>query len=124
MNVANCRDNYNANLRWVNARLLDCFSSRVRGQIEREDTWRRATTSDHAGALLDPLVAGVDRLNELVIVYDKITACGTVAVDSGELAPAGALVGLAKRGLRGIPAVAVKTPDDLSAAFDLMEATA
>ena len=41
-----------------------------------------------------------------------------------ELAPAGALVGLAKRGLRGIPAVAVKTPDDLSAAFDLMEATA
>ncbi|MGV8857284.1 ACP S-malonyltransferase [Rhodoglobus sp.] len=41
-----------------------------------------------------------------------------------ELAPAGALVGLAKRGLRGIPAVAVKTPDDLSAAFDLMEANA
>ncbi|MGV8876043.1 MAG: ACP S-malonyltransferase [Rhodoglobus sp.] len=40
-----------------------------------------------------------------------------------ELAPAGALVGLAKRGLRGIPAVAVKTPEDLSAAFDLMEAT-
>lgn len=41
-----------------------------------------------------------------------------------ELAPAGALVGLAKRGLRGIPAVAVKTPDDLSAALDLMEANA
>ncbi|TQO21167.1 [acyl-carrier-protein] S-malonyltransferase [Rhodoglobus vestalii] len=41
-----------------------------------------------------------------------------------ELAPAGALVGLAKRGLRGIPAVAVKTPDDLPAAFDLMEANA
>lgn len=41
-----------------------------------------------------------------------------------ELAPAGALTGLAKRGLRGIPAVAVKTPDDLSAAFDLMEANA
>ncbi|EAR25356.1 acyl-carrier-protein S-malonyltransferase [marine actinobacterium PHSC20C1] len=50
-------------------------------------------------------------------------------VDAGvtgiiELAPAGALVGLAKRGLRGIPAVAVKTPEDLSAAFDLMEANA
>jgi [acyl-carrier-protein] S-malonyltransferase len=41
-----------------------------------------------------------------------------------EVAPAGALVGLAKRGLRGIPAVAVKTPDDLPAAFDLMEANA
>jgi len=39
-----------------------------------------------------------------------------------ELAPAGALVGLAKRGLRGVPAVAVKTPDDLAAARDLLDA--
>lgn len=38
-----------------------------------------------------------------------------------EVAPAGALVGLAKRGLRGIPAVAVKTPDDLPAAIDMIE---
>lgn len=38
-----------------------------------------------------------------------------------ELAPAGALVGLAKRGLKGVPGVAVKTPDDLSAAFDLID---
>ena len=39
-----------------------------------------------------------------------------------ELAPAGALVGLAKRSLRGIPSVAVKTPDDLSAAFAMIDA--
>lgn len=39
-----------------------------------------------------------------------------------ELAPAGALVGLAKRGLRGVPSVAVKTPDDLSAARELLAA--
>ncbi|TXK17439.1 ACP S-malonyltransferase [Homoserinibacter sp. GY 40078] len=38
-----------------------------------------------------------------------------------ELAPAGALVGLAKRGLKGIPTVAVKTPDDLSAAQALID---
>ncbi|MET4780082.1 ACP S-malonyltransferase [Glaciihabitans sp. UYNi722] len=38
-----------------------------------------------------------------------------------EVAPAGALVGLARRGLKGIPTVAVKTPDDLSAAFDLID---
>ncbi|MGX5680278.1 ACP S-malonyltransferase [Schumannella luteola] len=38
-----------------------------------------------------------------------------------ELAPAGALVGLVKRGLRGVPTVAVKTPDDLAAAIDLIE---
>jgi len=38
-----------------------------------------------------------------------------------EVAPAGSLVGLAKRGLKGVPTVAVKTPDDLAAAFALME---
>ncbi len=37
-----------------------------------------------------------------------------------ELAPAGTLTGLAKRGLRGVPAVAVKTPDDLAAATALL----
>jgi [acyl-carrier-protein] S-malonyltransferase len=38
-----------------------------------------------------------------------------------ELAPAGALVGLAKRALKGVPTVAVKTPDDLAAAHDLID---
>lgn len=37
-----------------------------------------------------------------------------------ELAPAGALTGLAKRGLKGVPTVAVKTPDDLDAAAALL----
>ena len=37
-----------------------------------------------------------------------------------ELAPAGTLVGLAKRGLRGVPSVAVKTPEDLAAANALL----
>lgn len=41
-----------------------------------------------------------------------------------ELAPAGALTGLAKRALKGVPTVAVKTPDDLTAAFELIDATA
>ncbi len=38
-----------------------------------------------------------------------------------EVAPAGALTGLAKRAMRGIPSVAIKTPDDLAAAFDLID---
>ncbi len=38
-----------------------------------------------------------------------------------EVAPAGALVGLAKRALKGIPAVAVKTPDDIHTAIDMLE---
>jgi [acyl-carrier-protein] S-malonyltransferase len=37
-----------------------------------------------------------------------------------ELVPAGALTGLAKRGLKGVPTVAIKTPDDLAAAHDMM----
>lgn len=41
-----------------------------------------------------------------------------------ELAPAGALVGLAKRGLRGVPTVAVKTPEDLEAAVALLNGEA
>jgi [acyl-carrier-protein] S-malonyltransferase len=41
-----------------------------------------------------------------------------------EVAPAGALTGLAKRGLKGIPAVAVKTPDDLAAAIELLDQAA
>lgn len=41
-----------------------------------------------------------------------------------EVAPAGALTGLARRALKGIPAVAVKTPDDLPAAFELIDQAA
>ncbi|MFT4220295.1 MAG: ACP S-malonyltransferase [Microbacterium sp.] len=37
-----------------------------------------------------------------------------------ELAPAGTLVGLAKRALKGVPAVAVRTPDDLDEAVALI----
>lgn len=41
-----------------------------------------------------------------------------------ELAPAGALVGLAKRGLKGVPTVAVKTPEDLVTARELIDSLA
>lgn len=37
-----------------------------------------------------------------------------------ELAPGGALAGLAKRGLKGVPTIAIKTPDDLPAALDMI----
>jgi len=38
-----------------------------------------------------------------------------------EVAPGGVLTGLAKRVMKGVPAVALKTPDDLAAARELME---
>jgi [acyl-carrier-protein] S-malonyltransferase len=52
-------------------------------------------------------------------VMDSMAAADVTGII--ELAPAGALVGLAKRGLKGIPTVAVKTPDDLAAAYDLID---
>lgn len=39
-----------------------------------------------------------------------------------ELAPAGALTGLARRGLKGVPAVGIKTPDDLASALEMLAA--
>ncbi|MDJ0348297.1 ACP S-malonyltransferase [Cryobacterium sp. PH29-G1] len=38
-----------------------------------------------------------------------------------EVAPAGALVGLAKRALKGVPSVAIKSPDDLPAAWAMID---
>lgn len=52
------------------------------------------------------------------LVMQTLVAQGVTAVI--ELPPAGTLVGLAKRGMPGIPAVAVKTPDDLDAARALV----
>jgi [acyl-carrier-protein] S-malonyltransferase len=53
------------------------------------------------------------------LCMDAFAASGVTGLV--EVAPAGALTGLAKRGLKGIPSVAIKTPDDLPAAFDLIE---
>jgi [acyl-carrier-protein] S-malonyltransferase len=54
-------------------------------------------------------------------------ACMAAFADAGatgliEVAPAGALTGLARRGLKGLPTVAIKTPDDLQAAAELVAA--
>jgi [acyl-carrier-protein] S-malonyltransferase len=53
--------------------------------------------------------------------WDLDMAAFTAAGVTGlvELAPAGALVGLAKRGLKGVPTVGIKTPDDVAAALTL-----
>lgn len=41
-----------------------------------------------------------------------------------ELAPGGVLTGLAKRAMKGVPSVALKTPDDLEAAHELSRSVA
>jgi [acyl-carrier-protein] S-malonyltransferase len=53
---------------------------------------------------------------------ESFSAAGVTGII--EVAPAGALVGLAKRALKGVPTVAVKTPDDLPAAIELIEQAA
>lgn len=82
-------------------------------------TNRDGSTVDTGVAYLDLLVGQVAnpvRWDLCMAAFETAGVTGLV-----ELAPAGALVGLAKRGLKGLPTVAVKTPDDLSAAVALIE---
>lgn len=66
--------------------------------------------------LLVGQVASPVRWDLCMAAFEKAGVTGLI-----ELAPAGALVGLAKRGLKGLPTVAVKTPDDIPAAIALIE---
>jgi len=76
-----------------------------------------------------PVATGADALDRIVrqvanpVRWDL---CQERMLDHGvtgiiEVAPGGVLTGLAKRSLKGVPAVALKTPDDLPAARDLLE---
>lgn len=67
---------------------------------------------------LDLLVDQVSSPVRWDLCMDSFAAAGATGII--ELSPAGTLVGLAKRALRGIPTVAVKTPDDLAAAAALL----
>lgn len=70
-------------------------------------------------SFLDALVGQVSSPVRWDKCMESFAAAGVTGII--EVAPAGALVGLAKRGLKGIPAVAVKTPDDVQAAIDMLE---
>ncbi len=91
------------------------------------------TTHDPQTTLLSnrdggPVDGGADMLDRLVaqvagpVRWDSTM---TTMLDMGvtgliELCPAGTLVGLAKRGMRGVTSVALKTPDDLDTARELI----
>ncbi|RXZ49653.1 ACP S-malonyltransferase [Agromyces binzhouensis] len=82
-------------------------------------TNRDGSTVASGAAFVDLLVGQVAS----PVRWDR---CMSSFADAGvtgiiELAPAGALVGLAKRALKGVPTVAVKTPDDLPAAIELLD---
>jgi len=68
-------------------------------------------------AAVDSLIAQVSRPVRWDLCMDTMVQRGITGVI--ELAPAGTLAGLAKRGMPGVKTVAVKTPDDLTAALAL-----
>ncbi|WP_213814607.1 ACP S-malonyltransferase [Glaciihabitans sp. dw_435] len=84
-------------------------------------TNRDGSVVTSGSSFLDLLVGQVSS----PVRWDKTMASLADAGVTGliELAPAGALAGLAKRGLKGIPTIAVKTPDDLAAAYNMMNGT-
>lgn len=66
---------------------------------------------------VDSLIAQVSRPVRWDLCMDTMVQRGVTGVI--ELAPAGTLAGLAKRGMPGVKTVAVKTPEDLTAALAL-----
>lgn len=81
--------------------------------------------TNHDGSTVDSGRTALDLLVDQVASPVRWDLCMTSFAERGvtaiiELAPAGTLVGLAKRALRGVPTVAVKTPDDLAAAAALL----
>ncbi|MDR6171358.1 malonyl CoA-acyl carrier protein transacylase [Curtobacterium sp. SORGH_AS776] len=83
--------------------------------------WTNADGSrvDDGRRFVDLMVQQIQSPVHWDAVMESFAAAGVTGII--ELAPAGALVGLAKRGLRGTPTVAIKTPDDLPAAIDLLQ---
>ncbi|MFJ5860314.1 ACP S-malonyltransferase [Pseudarthrobacter sp. NPDC092439] len=69
------------------------------------------------GAAVASLIAQVSRPVRWDLCMESLVRRGVTGLI--ELAPAGTLAGLAKRGMPGVKTVAVKTPDDLSAALAL-----
>ena len=82
--------------------------------------------SNADGAVVDSGAEYLDRLVSQISSPVRWDACTQTLADLGvtaliELTPAGTLTGLAKRALRGIELLAVKTPDDLERAGTLIK---
>jgi len=75
-----------------------------------------------ADTAVDSLVAQIARPVRWDLCMDTMLARGVTGII--ELAPGGVLTGLAKRAMKGVPAVALKTPEDLEAARDLARSVA
>lgn len=84
--------------------------------------------TNHDGLVVDSGARFVDLLIGQVSSPVRWDLCMQAFADAGvtgiiELLPGGALTGLAKRGLKGVPTIAIKTPDDLAAATQMLTNT-
>jgi [acyl-carrier-protein] S-malonyltransferase len=73
-------------------------------------------------SFLDLMVGQVSSPVRWDLCMESFSAAGVTGII--EVSPAGALVGLAKRALKGIPTVAIKSPEDLTAARELIDSLA
>ena len=81
-------------------------------------TNRDGSVVTDGAAFRDLLVGQVSspvRWDKCMSAFEQAGVAGII-----ELSPAGALVGLAKRGLKGVPTVGITSPDDLGAARELL----
>ncbi|MCC3275059.1 MULTISPECIES: ACP S-malonyltransferase [unclassified Arthrobacter] len=81
--------------------------------------------SNHDGAAvvsgeanLDSLIAQVSRPVRWDLCMENMLAMGVTGLL--ELPPAGTLTGLARRGMKGVPTMALKSPEDISAAREFI----
>ena len=101
---------------------------RVAAETSRQDPPATLISNADGARVVD----GVDAMQRLVhqvanpvrwdLCQETMLSLGVTAMI--ELAPGGVLTGLAKHAMKGVERVAVKTPDDLDAARQLMEAHA
>lgn len=103
---------------------LEAFASTLATSDPTVPLWTNKDGSlvDSGAEFLRLLVGQVSSPVRWDLCMEAFQAVGVTGIV--EVAPAGALVGLAKRGLKGIPSVAIKTPDDLPAAFELIDQAA
>jgi [acyl-carrier-protein] S-malonyltransferase len=89
-------------------------------KIDGADRYRRkdGCAVDTGDEILRRLVAQVSNPVRWDLCMDMMVSMGVTGLL--ELSPGGTLVGLAKRAMPGVAAVALKSPEDLDAAFALI----
>lgn len=103
---------------------LSAAALTVNNSDPRRKLWtnRDGSLVTNGRAFLDLMVGQVSSPVRWDMCMDSFSAAGVTGII--EVTPAGALVGLAKRALKGVPTVAIKSPDDLTTARELIDSVA